>query len=130
MLGWIKDRGGVIVWKNQDLSTPSRGNMFTPLKTEDGMDRRNVKPHWSMGEPEVITDATRFRFVKEWKELDRIKIALDKKMSGFKINLTSGSTRKVEARLARWKSRGQPHAAYSFDYETQEAVFEYPIFED
>ena len=84
---WIKERGGVQVWHNQNLSNPGAGNQFTPatMMVKDPDDVRSCpgskigdivpypKPHWSVGRGEVITDITRFRVAKGFKEFKHRK---------------------------------------------------------
>lgn len=124
---WIKERGGVIVWRNQDLSFPGRGDIFTPATTQDGSPGEKHKPHWAMGCHETVTDLARFRFVKSWTEVKRIKIALDSRLRGMKIMLTAASSRKLRATEAKLRSQ-YPEVGHHF--EDLECVFETPEWED
>ena len=117
---WIKTRKGVQVWRNQDPSNPGAGQMFTPAdRTEEG------PPHWAFRKAEVIKDLGRFRFIKEMKELKRFRVALRRGAQGLKIKLTDASSRKVRAACDKVKD-----SRYWFDYETQEAVIEIPVWEE
>uniref|UniRef100_A0A6M3JEC9 Uncharacterized protein n=1 Tax=viral metagenome TaxID=1070528 RepID=A0A6M3JEC9_9ZZZZ len=109
---WIRDRGGVQVWRNLNLSNPGAGNQFTPAtmvietaRQEAGYLGKKIgdtvpypNPHWSVGAGEVVTDIKRFRFVKSFKELKRIRVAL-RRGSGLNFCLTDGSQRKLDRAL-------------------------------
>jgi hypothetical protein len=101
---WIKDRGGVKVWRNINLSNPGAGPIFTPAYEETQVDMDSFganmrapypKPSWRVDNGEVITDITRFRFAKGFKEFKRIRVALERG-SGYNYRLTDGSQRKVD----------------------------------
>jgi hypothetical protein len=53
---WMVGRGGISVWTCQDLSQAGR-TMYTPG------DKKDEKPHWSMGFVEVVTDPKRIRIM-------------------------------------------------------------------
>jgi len=53
---WMVGRGGISVWICRDLSQAGR-TMFTPG------DKKDEKPHWSMGFVEVVTDPKRIRIM-------------------------------------------------------------------
>jgi len=111
---WIRDRGGVQVWRNLNLSNPSAGNQYTPatMVIKDPDDQKGYldsrigdivqypRPHWSVGAGEVITDIKRFRFVKSFKELKRIRVAL-RRGDGLNFCLTDGSQRKLDRALEK-----------------------------
>lgn len=60
---WMKDRGGIAVFTSLDLSTAGRMNYF-PATTEDGLPvTPEMKPHWSMGYVETVTDPKRIKIV-------------------------------------------------------------------
>jgi hypothetical protein len=124
---WIAERGGVMVWQNIDLSNMDAGDMYTPAFTEEG--KEYAKPHWRVSRKEVISDITRFRFVKEWREIKRFHVAIRVGDSGLRIKCTDASTRRIRAACAKASVNGI-EASYRFDYTTQEAVIERPIFED
>jgi hypothetical protein len=128
---WITNRGGVAIWTNVNLSNCDAGYQYTPATTPEGVkvaeEPEKCKPHWSVAFKEVITDINRFRFVKEFKEVKRFHVAIRPAFLAFK--LTDGATRKVRAACAKY-STDQVKAVYRFDYNTQEAVIELPVWED
>ena len=95
---WIKTRGGVKVWRNIDLSNCGAGPIFTPALT-DGEDGKGIvsypKPSWRVDNGEVVTDISRFKFAKGFKEFKRIRVAL-RRGNGLNFCLTDGSQRKVD----------------------------------
>jgi hypothetical protein len=117
---WIDTRGGVVVWKNIDLGNSGTGRRFTPKVDADG--KYYGPPHWSFGFEECCTSLDRFRFVKELKEVRRIKIAIERG-SGLSWNLTEASSRRLRKAMD-----GYPDAVYHF--EGKEAVIETPVLED
>uniref|UniRef100_A0A6M3LN24 Uncharacterized protein n=1 Tax=viral metagenome TaxID=1070528 RepID=A0A6M3LN24_9ZZZZ len=120
-LDWIKNRGGVQVWNNLNLSNPDAGQQFTPAIT-DGLE--TGKPHWSVGRGEVIMDISRFRFVKAWKEVKRFRVGVRMGSQGFTMKVTDGGTRRIRAACDKY-----PGCSYHFDYATQEVIIEVPEFE-
>ena len=120
---WIRDRGGVLVWPNINMSNPGGGDMFTPAKTLAG--EPCPKPHWSRGEPELATDIRVFRFVKEMKEVKRFRVAIRMGSQGMSLKVTDASTRKIRKYCDQYKD-----SSYRFDYDTQECVIEVPTYEE
>jgi hypothetical protein len=121
---WIKTRGGVVVWRNQDLSC-RRGDMFTPVNGPDG--KESPRPHWAYTVHETITDITRFKFATREVEVGRCKIALKTKgydtMFGFMptaLVLTDGSQRRVDK--LQHKLKEQHRADVTFYFEDREAA--------
>ena len=122
---WIAERGGVTVWKNQDLSNPSAPPCFTPAKDQDGKDRH--PPHWAYTIHETITDLSRFRFVEKMKQVAKVRIALDRKQSNFlKFKLTDASSKKLKKVLAEMKEEHKIQPVYHFD--DNQAIVEIPVF--
>lgn len=119
-LGWIADRGGVVVWRNQDLGNMDRGDMFAPLRDNAG--HTYPKPHWAYGHHDTVTDINRFKFAT-MVECGRCKIALDPKIRDMKINLTSASTRRVRGMQSRLEAEHKT-------FEELEAVFERAVWDD
>ncbi len=128
---WMLERGGVLIWHSQDLSDPG-AQTFTPAQDEKGHSNLKSPPHWKFTgcNPECVTDLTRFRFAKEMKEVQRFHVAVRMGDSGLRIKCTDASTAKIRKACAKWTDQYKVDAAYRFDYETQEAVIEVPIFED
>ncbi|MFH1628381.1 MAG: hypothetical protein ABIE47_06620 [Pseudomonadota bacterium] len=142
---WIKERGGVQVWHNVNLSNPRAGNQFTPatmmikdvgdmagyLDSKIGDIVSYPRPHWSVGAGEVVTNINRFRFVKGYKEITRIQVALQRG-SGLNFCLTDGSQRKVDRALdAAREKYGEAVSRKDgglFDYERY-IVIEVPEWE-
>jgi hypothetical protein len=122
-LDWIKNRGGVQVWRNLNLSNPDAGNQYTPYLniTRDVQDA----PHWSVGRGELITDITRFRFVKGFKEVKRFHVGVRMGGNGLSVKVTDGGSRRIRAALDKY-----PGSVYHFDYEYQDAVIEVPEWEE
>ncbi len=137
---WIKCRGGVKVWRNLDLSNCGAGPIFTPALKEVEVPLENggmnmipyPKPSWRVDNGEVVTDISRFRFVKGFKEFKRIRVAL-RRGDGLIFCLTDGSQRKVDKALDQAREKfGE--ATYRkdgglFDYE-RFIVVEVPEWED
>jgi len=131
---WIAERKGVIVWRNINLSDPNAGDMFTPAHDPEG--EPVAKPHWSRDNGETITDLSRFRFVKENKEVQRFKIAL--RIRGMKVECTDAATRKIRKRCDHWQDQYKTAPTYRFEPPPPlgfmdgpvEVVIEVPIFED
>jgi hypothetical protein len=118
---WIRDRGGVQVWENLNLSNPGAGRQFTPaLQTidEPGMlagRAPSPAPHWSVGRGEVVTSIDRFRFVASWAEVKRFRVAIRRGAQGFTLKCTDASSAKIHKELEKY-----PGSTYRFDYERQE----------
>lgn len=117
---WIKDRGGVAVWPNVNLSDPGKGPTFTPVVT-DG--KPTPRPHWSVAsEPaEIVTNIDRFKFLT-LKEVDRFHVAVRVGSQGTMLKLTDASSAKLRKRLDKYGDG----ARYHFDFDSQEAVIEVP----
>ncbi len=123
---WLKDRGGVAVWENLDLSNPGAGLMFTPANDKDG--KPSGKPHWSVGLLEVCKSLEDFKFIKEMKEVRRFRVAIRRGSQGLSLKLTDASTDKLHKALDKVKDETGQEACYRFDYDTQEAVIEAPVW--
>lgn len=69
---WFRERGGCVVWQNQDLSSGSVGlEVLSPLRAENG--EPYGPPHWAYGNPRaigpseiVVTDKTMIEPPLEW----------------------------------------------------------------
>jgi hypothetical protein len=128
---WIKYRGGVMVWANCDLSNCDAGDMYTPARTEAGnANDPGIPPHWRVRYQETITDLSKFKFVKELKEVKRFRVAIRVGDSGLRVKCTDASTRKIRAACDKVQAQYKVAPSYRFDYETQECVISVPIFED
>lgn len=49
---FFRERGGVVLWKSQDLSDLTRPELMTPATHEDGS--KATPPHWAYGDPEPL----------------------------------------------------------------------------
>jgi hypothetical protein len=122
---WIAKRGGVAVWENRNLSNPNAGPMFTPANDKAG--KPTGAPHWAFGLLEVCQSIEDFRFVKELKEVRRFRVAI-RRCEGLMLKLTDHSTDKLHKALDKIKEETGQEACYRFDYGTQEAVIEVPVW--
>jgi hypothetical protein len=126
---WITNRGGVQVWVSQNLSYDAGRLTFNPQRDAAGNENK-AAPHWSLKLQEVVTDISRFRFANSYKELQRCKIAIQHRRNNtLMLELTSGSTNRVRKILAKLHDAGHKEAFYEFDYDSQEAVFQVPVWE-
>lgn len=113
-LKWVRERGGVALWKSVNLSNPS-ASWTTPATIRkgdcEGQEGDEIipypKPNWQVGAPEVITDAKDIGVYAD--ELYKaIPVAL--KLSGMNYVLTDGSNRKVKKLLEDCKAlHGDSH---------------------
>lgn len=112
---WIKNRGGVAIWKSVDLSDPSK-SWSTPALT-DG--KETSKPHWQADSKpsQVITNPEEIGVFLP-KEVKRFRVAVRMAANGLKLKLSDAATRKLNKAL----EKAGEDAFYEFDYETQEAV--------
>ena len=124
MAGWIKDRGGVKVWNNINLSNIRSGPLFSPVLDENGNEYLSA-PRWGWGDPVIIKSIDKFRFVKEFKEVARFRVAIRMGSNGTMLKLTGGSTKRLHRLLD-----AHPGSYYRFDYAMQECVIELPVYED
>lgn len=119
---WLRDRGGIAIWRSADLSDPS-WSTFTPALDINRQPTR--KPSWkAKDEPErVITDAREVLVVIP-KELKRFRVAL--RRAGLQLKLSDASSLKLRRELAKLLGREGGAAWYEFDYDSQEAVIYVP----
>jgi hypothetical protein len=129
---WIKERGGVQVWDNVNLSDPGRGPAFTPALQVVEVPEANGginsipydSPSWRYARGEVVQDIKRFKFIKSFKEVKRFRVAIRMGGQGLSMKCTDASSRRIHKALDQY-----PGAVYRFDYEWQEAVIELPEWE-
>lgn len=127
---WIKTRGGILVWENVNLSDPGAGAMFTPVRDAEGKENdKNAYPKWTHRYHETCTDIKDFKFVKEMVEVNRFRVAIRMGSQGLTLKLTDASTKKLNKALDKAKEKTGQDASYRFDYDTQEAVIEVPLWE-
>jgi hypothetical protein len=117
---WIKNRGGVNVWRGVGR------DWFMPVRDANG--RRTHDPHWFHGKrkPVVVTNIARFKFAKELREVRRLSIR-DMRVGGD-MRVTLGRSGRVVMKKAL--AAAGPDAAFRFDYVTSKFVIELPVWED
>lgn len=71
---WLKSRGGIAVWTNRDLGSPSLGSeTLTPALQTDGSP--TVSPNWRNGNtPDRIVTDPACVIVQTYREVARVKI--------------------------------------------------------
>lgn len=118
-LDWIKNRGGVAVWRSVNLSNPGQ-SWSTPALTTEG--QPYAKPTWeSDSKPEkVVTDPAKVKVFTS-REVKRFHVAV-RRGDGFSFKCTDGSSRKIEREVGK----AGDGAYYVFDYDSQEAVIMAP----
>jgi hypothetical protein len=115
--GWLKERGGIALWRSINLSNPS-GSWTGPVRDKDG--NVNEKPNWQCAStPErIITDPNEVAVITP-KEVRRFRVAVRHGSSNWmQLKLTDASTRKVNAA----KERAGEGSWHEFDFSTQEAI--------
>jgi hypothetical protein len=118
---WIRERGGIAVWRSQDLSDPCF-SLSSPFLSKEG--KPTTKPHWKVGEtPDLVVTDPALIHVITVKEVKRFRVALRRGDQGFKIKLTDASSQKVNAAV----ERAGEGASYHFDYDTQVVVITAPV---
>lgn len=126
---WIKDRGGVAVWKNVNLSNPGAGDSYTPALAVEGQGMRYPKPHWSVEFSKIITDINSFRFVKEMREIKRFHVAIRRSSNGLMFKCTDASSERIRREMSKASAKHGQNICREFDYETQDCVLLLPVWE-
>jgi hypothetical protein len=122
LLDWIRNRGGVAVWRSIDFSSLGR-SWSTPLRQKDGTPSPTPHPWKSEATPSrVITDPAEI-LVFEDKLVRRFHVAVRRGDSGLLLKLTDASTGRVR-KAVEHAGKG---AYYEFDYGAQEAVIMAPV---
>lgn len=113
---WLKNRGGIAVWKSINFSNPT-GSWTTPYLDDKGVVKG--KPTWEADSKpaRIITDPAEV-WVMIPKEVKRFHIAIRAGAQGMSLKLTDGASRRVREAVAK-EGVG---AWYAFDYAMQEAV--------
>lgn len=92
---WLRGRGGIALWKSENLSNPG-ASWCTPALTEEGTDY--PKPNWQTNaNPALVVCEPEQVGVEIPAEFKRLKIHLVQR--GMKVVLTDASTRKVTLAL-------------------------------
>jgi hypothetical protein len=124
-LDWIRNRGGVAIWRSVNLSNPgaSWSSPATIRKGDcEGQTGDEVipypKPNWQCeSQPTRVITSTDDVLVYTDKEVKRFRVAL-RCVSAFQIKCSDASSKKIRKAV---EAAGKG-AHYVFDYETQEAV--------
>ncbi len=107
VLDWIKNRGGVQVWRSVDLSDPGASSI-TPARDADGNPTRC--PHWKFAKaPITITDPAQVGVYTEVL-YKAFPVALRRGSNGLTLKLTDAAQRKVDKATAQCKEKhGNAH---------------------
>jgi hypothetical protein len=110
VLTWLRERGGIQIWKSQDLGDPS-ASTTTPFRGPDGIVVSS--PHWKFGaHPERhITDIADVE-VAVSKVVESFPIKL--KQVGMRLVLNNASDLKVNTRLEHWRQQTDNDVFYTF----------------
>lgn len=120
---WLATRGGIAVWRCQDLGSPLIGQeTFTPALNQDGTP--TTSPHWSFGDsPDRIVADAALVSVRSWTEVARVKV----RTKGNRLS------RGENSRLESARLKHGADAAWRLDYNSGsygnpwiEAVIEIP----
>ncbi len=115
ILDWLKNRGGIAIWKSINLSNPT-GGWTAPYLDDKG--EVKGKPTWEADSlARIITDPAEV-WVMVPKEVKRFHIAIRHSDQGMSFKLAEGASRRVREVVAK-EGIG---AWYAFDYMAQEAV--------
>ena len=123
--GWIKNRQGISVWQDLNLSRMG-GSIFTPNLNEMGAPYST--PKWGYTKVDVVYNIDKFEFAKEFIVFKEFKIATRISGNGLMIKLTDGSSNKLNKWLDKAKEQYGVDAVYHFDYEARTCIVEVPIF--
>lgn len=118
-LDWIKNRGGIAVWKSIDLSDLDKSWSSPAFQGDNGDRTPYPKPNWKCAsEPSrIITDPADVEVMTD-KEVKRFRVGVRPGSNGMSMKVTDGGTRRIWAAVAK----AGDTAHYEFDYMTQEAV--------
>jgi hypothetical protein len=105
---WIKERGGIAVWKSVNLSNPG-GSWSTPVRDVNGS--VNGPPTWQCGfKPDaIVSDPAEVGVYREVL-FKAFPVAVRRSGNGLMLKLTDAAQRKLEATLERCKEQhGSAH---------------------
>jgi hypothetical protein len=113
--GWIKERGGIAIWRSINLGNPG-ASWSAPVKSAAG--EVYGKPNWQCGnEPErIITDPAEVN-VTVGKEAKRFKIRTRLSDNGLTIKLDGRSSERVRRYLEKYQTEDK-ETWYEFDGDT------------
>jgi len=116
MATWIKERGGIAVWRSINLSNPG-ASWSTPALNTDGTS--TGKPTWqAANEPEAVITDPNDVLVSTDVEVKRFRVGVRMGSQGFMVKVTDAGSRRIRAEV----EKAGEGAHYTFDYETQQAV--------
>jgi hypothetical protein len=116
---WLKERGGIFVWKSVNLSNPG-ASWTTPATNADGSPV--TKPIWEAESvPSRHIDSADEIVVSKDEEISRFHVALRMGSQGFSIKVSDGGSRRIGHAVAK----AGEGAYYVFD--GQDAVIMRPI---
>lgn len=119
-LQWLRERGGIAVWRSINLSNPG-ASWSTPALEADG--KPYGRPNWQTENTphRIITDAEDV-LVLTPREVKRFHVAVRVGSQGLTLKVTDASTRRIRKAV----DKAGEGAWYEFDYSTQEAVIYVP----
>ena len=117
MREWIKNRGGIAVWRSIDFGAPGL-SWSTPRMQENGEPTK--RPTWQaeISPSRIIIDPKEVIVILR-KEVKRFRIAI-RRGEGISLVLTLNSSKKVKAALAKYGEEA------SYHFEDREAVITIP----
>lgn len=119
ILGWLRERGGILVWPSINLANPG-ASWTTPALTEEG--QPSTKPTWQAANEPLrhITEIADVDVCRA-KELKRFHVAVRRGSQGMSLKVSDGGSRRIRSEVDKARTR---HGAawHVFDYDTQEAV--------
>jgi hypothetical protein len=117
---WIKERGGIAIWRSINLSNPG-ASWSTPTLTREGTP--TGRPTWEAdSKPSLLVTRESEVAVVSEREVKRFRVAIRRGTQGLQYKLTDASSR----RLTKAVEAAGEGARYVFDYETQEACILVP----
>ena len=118
LLGWIRTREGIAVWRTVNLSNPGE-SWSAPVINAQG--QRLARPHsYAASEPERIITSTDDVLVQTEKVVKRFHVGLEQHAMGLK--LTAAATRRVRREVDKASVNYQCKAWYRFEFDTQDAL--------
>lgn len=113
-LDWIKNRGGVALWRSINLSNPG-ASWSSPAKTLEGSP--TPQPTWEAGKtPEkVITDPEKI-VVFTSKVVKRFHVGVRTGSQGLSLKVTDGGSRRIRKEVEK-AGKGAYHVFDYGDYE-------------
>jgi hypothetical protein len=117
MLGWVRERGGLVVWESADLATAG-DTVTAPWKDKAG----SIKPapHWSYTTFFAHTTDPGVPVVEDVEEAGRWSVAFKRECRG--MLLRADSQRKVNLYMQRHKADPTNPPIY-YTFEDREVVF-------